>query len=133
MPLLWAHAEYIKLLRSAIDGQVFDFVAVCGQRYFGARKQPHREVWKFNRRVRAVPPNSILRIQAPAAFRLRWSGDNWAQVHDTPATQTLLGISFVDLPVPREQRAPIRFTFFWTEPGRWEGRDFEVAVGPAES
>jgi glucoamylase len=24
VPLVWAHAEYLKLLRSAVDGKVFD-------------------------------------------------------------------------------------------------------------
>ena len=27
-----------------------------------------------------------------------------------------------------EQRAPIRFTFFWTSKGSWEGRDYMVEV-----
>ena len=26
MPLMWSHAEYIKLLRSATDGKVFDVI-----------------------------------------------------------------------------------------------------------
>ena len=26
------------------------------------------------------------------------------------------------------QKAPVRFTFFWTAVGRWEGRDFQVGV-----
>ena len=32
----------------------------------------------------------------------------------------------------REQRAPIRFTPFWPTDGRWEGRDYEVAVQPGD-
>ena len=33
MPLLWAHAEYIKLVRSAADGQVFDLIPEVADRY----------------------------------------------------------------------------------------------------
>lgn len=32
-PLAWTHAEYVKLLRSVTDGQVWDFYPVVGERY----------------------------------------------------------------------------------------------------
>ncbi len=32
-PLVWAHAEYLKLLRSALDGKVFDRVDLVYERY----------------------------------------------------------------------------------------------------
>jgi hypothetical protein len=34
----------------------------------------------------------------------------------------------VDIPISEPQRAPIRFTFFWTASKHWEGRDFAVSV-----
>ncbi|HJX83970.1 MAG TPA: glycoside hydrolase family 15 protein, partial [Candidatus Angelobacter sp.] len=37
MPLMWAHAEYIKLLRSVADGQVFDRIAPVADRYLQNR------------------------------------------------------------------------------------------------
>ena len=33
MPLMWAHAEYIKLVRSAHDGEIFDLVPEVASRY----------------------------------------------------------------------------------------------------
>ena len=53
-----------------------------------------------------------LRIQVSASFRLRWTLPEWQQVHDTLSTPTMLGVNFVDIAVPQEQRAPIRFTVF---------------------
>ncbi len=35
---------------------------------------------------------------------------------------------FERIPVSPGQLAPIRFTFFWTTDGRWEGRDFQVGL-----
>jgi glucoamylase len=129
MPLMWAHAEYIKLLRSVRDGKVSDLIAEVAKRYLGARADhPVFEVWKFTRQVRSVKRGSVLRIQVPASFRLRWSGDEWQTVQDTPSSPTALGVEFVDIPVPPAQRAPIRFTFFWTANDRWEGRDYIVSV-----
>jgi glucoamylase len=129
MPLMWAHAEYIKLLRSVADGQVFDRVPEVANRYLGDR--PARrllEVWKPNRQVRRVARGYALRVQAPAPFRLRWSADEWQTVLDTEATPTALGIHYVDIPIGAEQRAPVRFTLLWTASGRWEGRDYSVTV-----
>src|SRR5690606_17983504 len=78
MPLMWAHAEYIKLLRSAQDGQVFDLVPQVAERYLGDRRQcRHLEVWRANRHVRYVQKEFTLRVQAEAPFRLRWSADDW--------------------------------------------------------
>src|SRR6266550_1958899 len=130
MPLMWAHAEYIKLLRSARDGVVFDRIPLVSARYQGrgrhARKQV--EVWAFNRRVRAMRPGWTLRLQAEAPFRLHWSGDEWRTVQEVPSGNTAAGIDFVNLLVPPHQDAPLRFTFFWPESGRWEGQDFAVAM-----
>ncbi|MGH9158687.1 MAG: hypothetical protein ACRD2X_01705 [Vicinamibacteraceae bacterium] len=39
-----------------------------------------------------------------------------------------LGIELVDIAVAPDQRAPIRFTFFWPTNGRWEGRDYELTI-----
>jgi glucoamylase len=35
MPLMWAHAEYIKLLRSVRDNKVFDLIPAVADRYQG--------------------------------------------------------------------------------------------------
>ncbi|HYG60006.1 MAG TPA: hypothetical protein VD902_18220, partial [Symbiobacteriaceae bacterium] len=129
MPLMWAHAEYIKLLRSAYDRQVFDRIEPVYDRYvLNRRPAEPLEIWKRNRRPQAVARGTRLRVQAGAPFRLRWSADNWATVHDTAATATGVEMYFVDLPADLEQVAPYRFTFYWTREDRWEGEDFAVAL-----
>lgn len=128
MPLMWAHAEYIKLLRSATDGKVFDSISAVADRYQNRRECMSLEVWKPNRRMRSVMSGMTLRVQAPAPFRLRSSQDEWSTVQDTPATATALGIHYVDIPVAKLQQAPIRFTFFWTDEDRWENKDYHVDV-----
>jgi glucoamylase len=130
MPLMWAHAEYIKLLRSVSDGRVFDLVPEVSGRYISApRNRQSFEVWKHNRQVRRVKNGHTLRIQVPAPFRLHWTCDEWHTAKDTPSTGTTLGIEFVDIPIAAAQRAPARFTFFWTKTNAWEGRDYLVEIG----
>ena len=76
MPLAWAHAEYIQLVRSAADGQVFGLISEVADRYRNRRKAPPLEIWKFNRQVRSVRAGEILRIQAASPFRLHWTSTN---------------------------------------------------------
>jgi len=42
------------------------------------------------------------------------------------SVDTGLGTHFADIRVASQQKTPVRFTFFWTEAQRWEGREVEV-------
>ena len=131
MPLMWAHAEYIKVLRSAADGQLFALIPDIADRYLGNRKQCRRlEIWKSNRRVVVVRRGHTLRIMGPAPFRLHWSRDGWQTIKDTDSSSTAMEIEFADIPVLPSDRGPLRFTFLWKATGNWEGRNYEVAVIP---
>ena len=130
MPLMWAHAEYMKLLRSTADGKVYDAIPEVAKRYLGERgKRKQLEVWKPNRHVRFMRVGEILRVQGETAFILHWSSDNWKTVQDTQSSQNSLEIDYVDLPdIATSSGTCIHFTFFWTKGNRWEGRDYSVAV-----
>jgi glucoamylase len=128
MPLVWAHAEYVQLVRSATDGQVFDLIPAVADRYRRPRQTPPLEIWKFNRQVRSLLAGGTLRIQAASPFRLHWTCDQWKQAQDTDSQSIRTGHEFVDIPVPPDQRAPIQFTFFWKSPEHWDGRDFQVDI-----
>jgi glucoamylase len=126
---MWAHAEYVKLLRSVHGGKVCDLITEVAKRYLGDRDGRQLfEVWKFGRQARSVKRGYVLRVQAQASFRLHWSDDEWRTVRDTSSAATTLGVEFVDIPIPEAQQAPVRFTFFWTASNHWEGRNFIVSV-----
>jgi glucoamylase len=128
MPLMWAHAEYIKLLRSTRDGKVFDLIPEVASHFRTRRVRAQLEVWKFNRQVRAVAPGVTLRVLAGRPFMLHWCPGDWDKVSDSDSKSTVIGLHYVDIPVPKSQRAPIKFTFRWSEENRWLGKDFEVAM-----
>ncbi|MCI4360897.1 MAG: glycoside hydrolase family 15 protein, partial [Thermoplasmata archaeon] len=130
VPLAWAHAEYAKLTRSIEDRQVFDRIPEVFERYIHRVGEPAPlEIWSFHRQPHTVAPARPLRVLAGAAFVLRWSTDGWTTIAETRSTATDLGLDFVDLPAPTEVGRLMRFTFYWPEADRWEGRDFEVTVG----
>jgi glucoamylase len=129
MPLMWAHAEYLRLLRSRGDGAIFDLVPAVAARYC-RRRAPHPplEVWKLHRQVAAVAPGTKLRIQLESAFFLHASRDQWATIEEIRSTATNCGFEYVDIMLGAQQRAPFRFTFRYVKDGRWQGRDFEVGI-----
>jgi glucoamylase len=130
MPLMWAHAEYIKLLRSTTDGHVYDAIPEVASRYLGKRPQRKRlEVWKPNRHVQFMRANETLRIHGENPFTLHWSADEWKTATDSKSATNSLQIDYVDLTeVALAAGMTIRFTFLWTSDGRWEGKDYSVSA-----
>ena len=128
-PLMWAHAEYLKLLRSVRDGKCFDLIPELAERYLGSREGRRRiHVWSFLYPALTVPAGYTLRIIGEEEYLLRWSRDNWASAQDTPSATNLLGVHFAEIAVPSDARGELVFTFHWAADGRWEGRDFRVRV-----
>ncbi|MCB9853650.1 MAG: glucan 1,4-alpha-glucosidase [Phycisphaerales bacterium] len=134
MPLVWAHAEYLKLQRSLRDGRVFDAPRQTAERYLGGRSRGSRGFWRFNHRCRSMEVGSVLRIEALKPAVVRWSVDGWKSLRDSPMTDSTLGVHWVDLPTEElPAGARVSFSFRWQVDERWEGRDFEVVVNHADS
>ncbi len=129
VPLVWAHAEYVKLLRSATEGRVYDQLLEVVQRYQDPDRRPRRlEVWKFTRQVRTARVGDRIRVIADQPFVLRATRDHWATSTDVASMETRVGLHFVDLPaLPAAGRA-WEFTFRWPVADRWEGRDYSVTA-----
>jgi glucoamylase len=132
MPLVWAHSEYLKLLRSADDGRVFDCIPIVEDRYVRGNHPPsHIEVFKVSRRqIRQMTAGKSLRITSAARFRVTWTPDNWQTTKLLDSTQLGYAGSYADLPTTPEQTGTLSFTLFWPDENRWEGRNFEVALEP---
>jgi glucoamylase len=128
IPLMWAHAEYVRLLRSLVDNKVFDRIDPVAARYCNDNPRPVIEVWKMNRQVQKVATGALLRVQASSPFQLHWSDDEWRSSHDTGSTPTSLGLEYVDIPVDAAQKAPLRFTFRWPVQNQWQGKDYAVEI-----
>ncbi len=131
MPLAWAHAEYVKLLRSLKDGHVFDMPECTQERYLRKRVDSPLAVWRFNLKCTKMQIGKTLRIETLASAVIHWSDDEWRTVRDTPTRDSGFGLHLVDLPTSSlPVGAIVRFTFFWDTAGKWEGKDFAVAIAP---
>ena len=129
MPLVWAHAEYLKLCRSLADCRIFDQPPQTVERYLVQQTTSDHFVWRFNNKVRAMPAGRTLRVETLAPAVVHWSVDGWRSVHETAARDTTLGVYVCDLPTRDLGRADlVDFTFYWPEAGRWENVNFQVCI-----
>ena len=132
MPLVWAHAEHIKLLRSLRDNAVFDMPPQTLDRYVRNTPPPAPLVWRQTAKVDRIATGRILRLEFLEPARVHWSIDNWTTTLDSPAVATGLGSYILDLPNGGlNGEGMVRFTMFWPQQNRWEGADFEVAIAKA--
>ena len=129
MPLVWAHAEYIKLLRSLRDGHVFDMPPQTVARYIVGGMGSSLATWRFNHKLRTMREGVTLRIEALAPAVVRWTSDRWQGSMDVPTRDSGLGVHVADLPTGGLRAgAEVTFTLQWPEAGTWEGQDFTVRV-----
>jgi glucoamylase len=97
VPLVWAHAEYLKLLRSALDGKVFDRIDPVYARYCEpegrSRRRQNLEIYSLRRPIQRIAAGDTLRILDENHFDLIWSDDGWQTTH-TSASRTLGSAGF---------------------------------------
>jgi len=129
MPLVWAHSEYLKLVRSLDDGAVFDTPPQPVQRYIKDKTASPLVIWRFNHQIRTLPERKTLRIETLVPAQLRWSGDQWRTFSEETSHDTGLGVHVIDL---SSEKLPaggnLQFTFYWPDAERWEGKNFEIKV-----
>jgi glucoamylase len=129
MPLAWAHAEYIRLVRSVDDGKVFDQIPIVADWYSDkARPRKALEIWNFDRQITSIPRGTTLRIPLSTRFQLHWSSDGGPPSKETDATKTGVGIFYADIATDPATAGTLQFTFYWPDTQHSEGTQFSVHV-----
>ncbi|MBX5467199.1 MAG: glucan 1,4-alpha-glucosidase [Firmicutes bacterium] len=122
MPLVWAHAEFVKLLRSAREGAVFERYPVVARRYAGGLRR-HLYIWHWSQPMAFWPADAAeVRIVVPRPARLVITHDDWQTHREVDLEASGLGMYYYDVVVFGLDA--VEFTFFWTDTGTWEGRNF---------
>jgi glucoamylase len=128
-PLAWAHAEYIKLVRSVSDGKVFDHLDIVANRYQAVHAPSLLEVWNFDRRFPSMAAGKTVRFPLAAPFRVHWTadGNTW---QDLDATPTPIGVFYADLPTaPNQAGQSLQFNFYWPDTNVWQqAADFYIKL-----
>lgn len=128
-PLVWAHAEYIKLRRSLLEGKIFDQPLQTVERYARLATSGEYFNWRFNNKARTIPCGKKLRILLLEPAVVRWSFDNWQTSQDSDSVESGWNLQHLDLATAKLAAGQqIAFTFFWKNSGQWQGENFTVTV-----
>jgi glucoamylase len=131
-PLVWAHAEYLKLLRSVADGKIFDRISVVEQRYAVARNKHtshnHLGIFQIRRPISAMVQGGTLRIMDATRFSVTYTTDNWATKKELEARVVGRLGSFADIPIAADQTGSIVFTLYWPEANHWLGHNYQIDI-----
>jgi glucoamylase len=129
MPLVWAHAEFVKLVMSRVLGHPGDRPRAVWQRYGGRRPQPTYAIWMPRFPAEAVDAGQKLHLCLPAPARVRYGIDGWQQIAELATLPSGLGQQVAELPsAALRSGQSLQFTFYWSESSQWEGRDYAVRV-----
>ncbi|MGD0346668.1 MAG: glycoside hydrolase family 15 protein [Terracidiphilus sp.] len=137
-PLVWAHAEYLKLMRSATDGKVFDRIDAVFERYCEPegrkRRRTDLEIYSRRRPIQRIGAGNTLRILDERSFDVLWTCDGWQTVHTTVGRGLGSAGFSADIEPPAGCRE-VEWTLHFTEPGTgqdaWLGYNVKVKVDAA--
>jgi len=136
MPLLWTHAEYLKLLIAREQRRPIELLATVEQRYrcsaanqFAARVAATWH-WRDEVPVLTHEAGRALLIEDRTAFTLHFGFDGWQRVDERAALEQPFGLWAVRLSAA-ELSGPAELNFTRRYPDRWEGVDHRVALGHA--
>ncbi len=127
MPLVWAHAEFLKLLVAREKGQPLERLELVQQRYRG--KVPRAATWFWRSDVPfEAPAGRSLVIEDGEAFTLHFGFDGWQEIQDRPSEWLGFGMCGVRFSWKElVGHHAIDFTRLYAA-GRWEGQDHQVAI-----
>ncbi len=86
MPLVWAHGEYIKLLRSLHGGAIWDLPTQTVKRYIVGKSPASFQIWTSTQRRGWLDRGKDLRIDLDAPATVKWTVGDVAQTSSTRDT-----------------------------------------------
>ncbi|BAM03499.1 glycoside hydrolase family 15 protein [Phycisphaera mikurensis] len=129
MPLCWSHATYLNLARSLCDGEPFDRIGPCHDRYArDGRRGFDATFWCPAHPIAEADAAKPLRIVSDRPGTLRWTVDGWDTSTDTPLTAPLPLVHAAELrPADLPAGGTLRFTLHHADGGGL-GRNFDVRL-----
>ena len=134
MPLLWTHAEFVKLLAARVAGKPIERLAIVEARYGATPPPRHATTWQWRNAtpVSLLPVGRSLAIECDRPFRLHFGRDGWDAPIDAEAVEGAFGLFRVIL-TPDVLGAARTLVFTRQFSDGWEGRDHAVRIRLAGS
>ena len=130
MPLVWAHAEFIKLASARAAGHPLERLDAVWARYRGLRADAATWVWTPAAPFARLPRDKALLIVLPGPARAHLGWNDWHDARDIDCIP--LGLGHTGLHFDAATLATSRsleFTWQDTREGRWHTARYSVELG----
>lgn len=131
MPLVWAHAEFVKLAASMRHGHPIDRPDAVWMRYGGRKPRPQHAHWTRRLPVTTIAQGQSLRLLLETPTLVHYGIGGWSAPRDLATRAGMLGLDVADLPT--EDLAPgavLNFALQSLADGTWDARDYVLTVLP---
>jgi glucoamylase len=128
MPLLWAHAEYLKLLVARDSGKPVELLNAMEKRY--AAKTPTASTWHWRTEAQfdRLVDGRNLAVEDRSPFVLHFGFDGWQNISERSATRGPFGLWSVTF-TAEELKPYEEINFTRRLDSGWEGADHCVTLG----
>ena len=127
MPLVWAHAEYLKLVASRALGRAFDRPDSVWERYRGERPTLTRVIWCQQAPAAELPEGCALTVALREPGAVRWGLDGWQDVREQDTAANPLGLHVLQIDTS-QLRAGRCIDLTFRSGANWIGTDFRIRV-----
>jgi glucoamylase len=129
MPLLWSHAEFLKLLIAREHGKPVELLDAVAARYGnGAVREASVWHWRHEVPIARLEAGKALRIEDRVPFTLRFGVNGWNEPQDRDAAMGPFGLWIVELSAAElAPHSQLNFTRHYD--GVWEGEDHCIQLG----
>ena len=128
MPLVWAHAEFLKLSRARANGRPLELLQ-CVETRVCNKGQGGTWHWRPDTPFDALPSDRDLLIELEEPFLLHMGFDGWQAISDRPSAPLPFGRHGVRLArSDLAARAVLDFTLYRIGPARWDPGDRHVRL-----
>ncbi|HEX3989543.1 MAG TPA: glycoside hydrolase family 15 protein [Acetobacteraceae bacterium] len=97
MPLVWAHAEFVKLTKSLSLGRAVDRPEPVWLRYGGVKPHAVRAHWTRNMQVGTIQAGQTLRLVFAEPALVHWGIDDWQHPQDTLTASGMLDLQVAEI------------------------------------
>jgi glucoamylase len=132
MPLVWAHAEYIKLLASRHLGHSFDRPEKTWQRYQGKPPVIKYAIWLPQDQLLEIKHGYVVFIALLQPSLIHWGIDDWKTPKDEETEETGIGLHVIELD-SSSLKVGQRIDFTWRhrDSDEWSGENYCISVVPS--
>jgi glucoamylase len=134
MPLVWAHAEFLKLLCARAQKRPLELLRSVENHLRDKAARPGTLHWRADTPVNALPAGRDLLVEADKPFLLHFGFDGWRDAQDLRSTPLPFDRHGVRLTRGALARGDVLdFTRYFIDEARWDGVDQHIQLVPADT